>query len=351
MARVLVTGASGFIGTQLVSALVARGDDVRCLVRSTSAVDGRQKLTAQWITGDVTDSSTLPAAVADVDVVYHLAGITRANRNSDYVRANVTGTRNVIESCSQRTTPPVVVLVSSLAAAGPMADRNRLRTETDLPQPVSRYGASKLAGEHAAEAFADRVPITIVRPPIVLGPGDATGLALFKSIRRLRAFLVLGSERRVSIIHVADLNNALIAAAQIGERLPARATSVVETPSSTTANGSSTDGCGKYFVAADEHPTFSELNRLVARAVNRPYAWAIRLPLAVMWATAVPGEIAGRITGKARYLSFERAREYTAGHWICSAEKAKRELNFAPAAPLAERLNQTADWYRQEGWL
>ena len=175
MARVLVTGASGFIGTQLVSALVARGDDVRCLVRSTSAVDGRQKLSAQWITGDVTDSSTLPAAVADVDVVYHLAGITRANRNSDYVHANVTGTCNVIESCSQRTTPPVVVMVSSLAATGPMADRNRLRTETDLPQPVSRYGASKLAGEREAEAFADRVPITIVRPPIVLGPATRLG--------------------------------------------------------------------------------------------------------------------------------------------------------------------------------
>jgi len=351
MARVLLTGANGFIGTQLLSALMARGDDVRCLVRSTSKVDGRQKLSAQWITGDVTDSSTLPAAVADVDVVYHLAGITRANRNSDYVHANVAGTRNVIESCSQRTTPPVVVLISSLAAAGPMADRNRLRTETDLPQPVSRYGVSKLAGEHAAEAFADRVPITIVRPPIVLGPGDATGLALFKSIRRLRAFLVLGSERRVSVIHVADLNNALIAAAQIGERLPARATSVVETPSSTTANGSSIDGRGKYFVAADEHPTFSELNRLVARAVNRPNAWAIRLPLAVLWATAAPGEIVGRVTGKARYLSFERAREYTSGHWICSAEKAKRDLDFAPAAPLAERLNETAAWYRQKGWL
>jgi nucleoside-diphosphate-sugar epimerase len=211
---------------------------------------------------------------------------------------------------------------------------------------------SKLAGEGAAEAFADCVPITIVRPPIVLGPGDATGLALFKSIRRLRAFLVLGSDRRVSIIHVADLNNALIAAAQNGERLPARERSAIESLSGERAAGAtSKSGCGRYYVAADEHPNFSELNRMVACAVNRPRAWRIRLPLAAMWATAVPGEIAGRITGKARYLSCERAREYTAGHWICSADKAKRELNFVPGAPLAERLKQTADWYWQAGWL
>src|SRR5436190_23305785 len=112
MARVLVTGANGFIGTQLLSALVARGDDVRCLVRSTSKVDGRQKLSAQWITGDVTTSSTLPAAVADAVAVSHLAGITRASRHSDYVRADVTGTCEGNESRSQRTTSPVVVVVA-----------------------------------------------------------------------------------------------------------------------------------------------------------------------------------------------------------------------------------------------
>jgi nucleoside-diphosphate-sugar epimerase len=338
MARALVTGATGFIGKQLVGALLARGDGVLCLVRPGASVDGLRKLPVQLLAGDVTDASTLPAEMANVDVAYHLAGVTRANRLPDYLRANEAGVRNVLGALAQRTTPPVVVVVSSLAAAGPMPDRNRLRTESDVPQPVSHYGASKLAGERAAVAFADKVPITIVRPPIVLGPGDVTGLQLFKSIRRFRSFLVLGSQRRASVIHVADLNSALIAAAERGVRLP---------PGQCDDNGR-----GRYFATADEHPpTFAELCRMIARSLNRPYALAIRLPLLAIWPAVVPGEIVGRITGRSRYLSFERAKEFTSGHWICSSAKANRELGFTPGAPLVERIKQTADWYLQEGWL
>ena len=248
------------------------------------------------ITGDVTDAATLPSAIANVDVVYHLAGLTKANRLSDYLRTNEQGVRNLVEICARLTTPPVVVLVSSLAAAGPMPQRNRWRTESDPPAPVSHYGISKLAGERAAEAFADRVPITIIRPPMVLGPGDVTGFALFQSIHRMRSYLVLGLPRRASIVHVADLNTALIAAAQHGERLPARDATSAETEC---------PGCGRYYVAADEHPTFSELSRMVARSVNRPYALPIQLPLVMIWPAVMPGEIAGRITGRPRYLCFE----------------------------------------------
>jgi nucleoside-diphosphate-sugar epimerase len=342
MARTLVTGATGFIGKQLAAALLARGDEVACLVRPTASVDGLRNSAAQLIMGDVTAAATLPAAIAKVDAVYHLACTSRANRFSDYLPTNEVGVRNVVEACARRTTPPVVVLVSSLAAAGPMADRNRFRTECDPPHPVSPYGVSKLAGERAAEAFADRVPITIVRPPIVLGPGDVTGFALFHNIRRFRGFVVMGWKRRASTIHVADLNAALIAAAQSGERLPAR---------DKMPEASGTIGHGRYFVAADEHPTFAELCRMVARATGRPYAVPIPFPLLAIWPAVLPGEIAGRITGKARYLCFERAREFTAGHWICSAAKANRDLGFSPGAPLAERIQQTADWYLQEGWL
>jgi dihydroflavonol-4-reductase len=342
MAHTLVTGANGFIGKQLVDALMAQGDDVVCLVRPHTPIDALRKRGVQVVVGDITDAATLPTAVANAEVIYHLAGITRANRLSEYLRANEAGTQNLLEACTRRTTPPVVVLVSSLAAAGPMADRNRFRTECDLPQPVSHYGVSKLAGERAAEAFADRVPITIVRPPIVLGPGDVTGFALFQNIRRFRGFLVIGWKRRASTIHVADLNTALIAAGQRGERLPAR---------NKMREGSDGNGEGRYFVAADEHPTFAELCRMVARATDRPYALPIPVPLVAIWPAVMPGEIVGRITGRARYVSCERAREFTAGHWICSAAKANRDLGFAPAAPLAERIKQTAQWYLQEGWL
>src|SRR5262249_10095898 len=155
-----------------------------------------------------------------------------------------------------------------------------------------------------------------VRPPIVIGPADLTTVTLFRSIRRIRSFLVLGRRQRYSMIHAADLAVALISAAKHGKRVPA--------PGKDGQNGSN-DGQVYYFVAADEHPTFGQFGRMIGRSINRPYALAVPFPRHSMWLFGAFGEAIGRLVGKPQYLSFERAREVTAGHWICSPEKAARE--------------------------
>lgn len=352
MARVLVTGASGFIGQQLVAELLARGDEVTCLVRTSTSTKSLEKLDVRLLAGDVTHPTSLPAALNGIDVVYHLAAATRGNTLAQYCKVNEVGVRNIVETCARRTSPPIVLMVSSLAAAGPTPDANRPRTEVDLPSPVSNYGRSKRAGELAAEAWAGEVPITIVRPPVVLGPGDRTGLALFRNIRRFRSFLVLGAGFRISVIHVSDLTAAIVAAAQCGQRLPARATSNRSIESSHDSVGSkSNPGCGYYFVAAEEHPTVAELCRMIARSVSRPRAWAIRMPLALLWTAGAAGQLTGAVTFRPRYLNLDRARELMAGHWNCLSDKACRELNFKCGVPLPERIQETAQWYRDQGWL
>ncbi len=337
MARALVTGASGFIGKQLVEALIARGDEAACLVRPTSDVQRLKELGAKLVMGNVTQPDSLPAAVAEVEVVYHLAGLTKANSYSAYCRVNEAGVQNVAEACAKRTSPPIVIVASSLSAAGAMQDERQLRVESDPPTPASNYGKSKRAGELAAEAQAAKMPITVFRPPIVLGGGDEQGFALFRGVKRLGIHLAGGLGKRFSIVYVADLVNAMIAAVEKGERLP--------------ANPAQELGRGYYFVAGPENPLYAELGPLVGRAMDRPNVKVLRMPQFMMWISATCGTVTGRLTGRARYMCLDRAKEITAGHWICSAEKARRDLGFAPSAPLDEQLRWTAEWYAREGWL
>ncbi|HEY5139391.1 MAG TPA: NAD-dependent epimerase/dehydratase family protein, partial [Methylococcales bacterium] len=138
-------------------------------------------------------------------IVFHLAGLLKAVRNDDFVRVNAGGVESVAAACDERAEPPVFVVVSSLAAAGPCAV-DRPRAESDLPTPVSAYGRSKLAAELAATKYAARVPISIVRPPIVFGDGDRAVLELFRPIARWGIHIVPGlRQRRFSLIHVTDV--------------------------------------------------------------------------------------------------------------------------------------------------
>jgi len=338
MARVLVTGANGFIGSHLVRALVARGDDVTCLVRRTSRVDRLQPLRARLVYSDVTDPDSLPAAVAGSQLVYHLAGCNQAFRVDQFYRVNQQGARNMLRACAAQSTPPVVLWVSSLAAAGP-APHGRLRTEADPPVQVSHYGRSKRAGEQAAEEFADRIPITIVRPPLVFGEADHQSLAIFRPVARVGVHVVPGLGRdRFSLIHVADLVHLLILAAEWGTRLKPAGSDGPSSP-------------GYYFAACAEHPTYAELGRMIGTALGRRRVLVLFTPPVATWLTAAAAEALSRGSRRPFSFNFDKAREARAGSWLCSPQRAIDELGFSIAAPLADRLRQTAQWYRENGWL
>ncbi|MEN6458164.1 MAG: NAD-dependent epimerase/dehydratase family protein [Thermoguttaceae bacterium] len=339
MANVLVTGGSGFVGQHLVPALLARGDAVTCLVRKSSRVGWLRESGVRLVFGDVTDWESVQAAVPGHDVVYHAAGSTQALTPRQFYRVNQHGVANVTRGCAGQLSPPVLVVVSSLAAAGPALD-GRLKTEADRASPVSHYGHSKRAGERAAEAFADRVPITIVRPPIVLGQGDRMGFPLFQSIARFGVHMVPGLHaRRFSLIHADDLVQLIILAAERGQRLPSR-----DRPESHGPQG-------YYFAACEDHPTYADLGRLVAEAMGRHLVFIVPTTKPLLWMVAWAGEAISQIRHNPLFMNLDKAREINAGDWICSAQAANDQLGFAVGAPLLERLRQTAEWYRAEGWL
>ena len=340
MAKVLVSGASGFIGYHLAKLLVDRDNEVTCLVRRNSNVDRAQRPRVDLAYGDVTDPVSLREAVAGKSAVYHLAGLTKAFRREDFLRVNEDGVRNMAAACAELDDPPVLVIVSSLAAAGP-ASGGGLRTEKDPPEPVSNYGRSKRAGELAAGEFADRVPITIVRPPIVFGQGDRACLEMFQTVKRCRLHFVPGrAPRKFSFIHAADLAELLILAAERGSRLA---------PAVPSDDASSTEGY--YFADSGEHPTYHELGHMIGEALGYRRTFSVSCGLRMVWLIAAVSELAGRIRGTPACLCIDKAREATAGSWACSGQKAADELGFSVATPLAERFHQTAQWYRNEKWL
>jgi dihydroflavonol-4-reductase len=339
MAKILITGASGFIGGHLARAALDRGHEVTCLVRRSSSVERLRQLDAKLAYGELCDRESLAAAVRGQDAVLQLAGCLYALRRADFYRVNGNGLRNLAWACAQQTTPPVLVLISSMAAMGPARD-GKPRRETDPPAPVSHYGQSKLAGEQAAREFADRVPISIVRPPVVFGEGDLATLEIFKRVAWLGVhFVPSWRNHRVSLIHADDLATVLLLAAERGGRVAPR-------PADLAA---AAKGC--YFAACDEHPTYAEWGLMIGAALGRRRTRIVHAgPLAVS-IIAGAGSATGWISRRPRYFNWDKAREARAGSWHCSTEAAAVELGFAPAASLRQRIEQTVRWYLENGWL
>lgn len=335
MTRVLVTGATGFIGFHLVKLLSRAGLEVSCLVRRSSNIERLKVCDPRFCFGDIRDSESLDRAVRNKDLVFHLAGLTRSLKARDLYAVNGTGTSNVVRSCLKPQTPPTVVAVSSLAAAGP-APRDRLRVETDRAQPVSHYGKSKLLGEQLAIRNAiNRVPLTIARPPIVFGEGDRDCFALFAGIVQWGVHLVpTFRDYRFSLIHAEDLATGLHGLAQNGKRVD-----------------SETVSTGTYFVSSAEHPTYARLGQLIGHSVGRKKVRIMHSAGCIVKAIAATNQLIGWIRRKQPTLNVDKAREAVAGSWTCSNEKICRETGFNTTRTLVARLRQTAQWYESRGWL
>jgi nucleoside-diphosphate-sugar epimerase len=340
--RVLVTGASGFIGHHLVETLLERGDQVACLVRPTSDTSRLPVEKLELRLGDVTDPGSLESAVEDIEVVYHVAGTLEARSLSELNLVNEAGARNMAAACGNLERPPVLVLLSSIEAVGPDPP-DHLRTEDDPADPVSNYGKSKLAGEQAVREFAGQVPITIVRASGVFGPGDKETFAILQTLRLagLDIYTVpRAHSTKVSVVHARDLANLMVRAAQRGERIERESKS------------SEAIGQGLYYAADEEQLTLGELFGRVAEAMSEKEATIINLPIGFAWIATGARVGWARLRGRSPgVVNFDKIRSFAAGSYTCSPEKAFQQLGFKPAHSLSDRIHQTVDWYQAQGWI
>ena len=323
----LVTGGHGFVGSHLCGRLLAAGHRVRVLARPSSNLGNLAGIQLEVVRADVTDPARMPEAVAGCDVVFHLAGALKGLREDDLFRVNAQGTRNLAAACAAASPRPRrFVYVSSLAAAGPSPGGKAPRTEDMPPRPLTWYGRSKLAGEDEVRSVPG-LDWTIVRPPIVFGPRERDVLGYFRIARRGWLPVVGFADRFYSLIYAEDLAAGLVRVAEA----PRAAGQV-------------------YFLAGPEVVSWVELGRLIAAAlgvVGRP----LRLPEAVASAAGMIADAVAHVQGRPYIFSSQKVREMLAPAWVCSADKAARDLGWQAQTPLADALASTARWYRDHGWI
>ncbi len=323
---VLITGANGFVGARLCRTFVAAGFDVFAGVRKTADLCALDGLAVTFRHGDIMCLDGLGRVVEEVDYVVHNAGIVKAKSEAAFMAVNVDGVRNVCEAvAAHNLSVKRMVLMSSLAAGGPSVDGRPVREE-DTPHPVTTYGRSKLAGEQVAMSFADRLPLVILRPSGVYGPGDREVFSFFESLNRHIRPYIGDSSRKLQLVHVDDLCRAVLAACKR------------DIPSGRI-----------YHIAEPRAYSLREMISILQKACGR---WAVPLhvPSGVFRLIAAISEGVLRLVGATPMLTREKAGELLA-EWEVDVTRAEKELGFVAQIPFEQGAAETFAWYRREGWL
>lgn len=322
----VVTGGSGFIGQHLVRRLLAEGHEVRCLVRR----DGRPTPpgAVRFVVQFESPASLLDCeALEDAAVVFHLAGATRATRPDDFVRANVLPARHLLGALAARGSTARFVYISSQAAAGPASSATQPIDEDDAPRPVEAYGLSKLEGERIVTSFGDRIPFTIVRPCAVIGPRDRDFLTLFRLAERGIIVYPGTATHWLSLLAVHDVVSGILVAAQSDR-------AILRT----------------YFLSSVQPVRWRTVGEHIAAAVGRQVRH-VDVPLPVIRVASRAADVVGRLMQRAWLANTEKAKLARHPYWVCSSERARRELGFSESRSLPEAITATYLWYRRNGWL
>ncbi|NOY76495.1 MAG: NAD(P)-dependent oxidoreductase [Calditrichaeota bacterium] len=323
--KIGVTGATGFIGSHLVEALLDKGHEPVCLIRKTSNLQWLPETGLSFKTGDLRNPDSLKDFVTGLDGIIHLAGLTKARNEADYMDGNYRTTVTLVEAI--RTYNPSLqrfLFASSQAAVGPSSDGIPL-TEEAPPHPISAYGRSKLAAERFLKAQKD-FPFTIIRPPAVYGPRDRDVYAAFKMCRSGIVPLV-GKHKYVSLVFVKNLVKGIELAF-----------------ASPLAIGKT------YFIADEGIFLWDTLMDWIADALGK-HPIRIRIPENLLIIPAEMSGLIGKILNRPMLLNREKIMEIKQHYWTVDITRAKTELGYRPDFTTPEGIRLTAEWYIKNGWL
>lgn len=324
---VIITGATGFIGSHLTEHLISEGYSVRCLVRETSNLKWIKDSGAEITVCSLFDIEALANQFKDADYIVHLAGVVKARNLEGYLKGNVGITKSVLDAAIQADGPlKKIICTSSLAVVGP----NKVGHPSDETwdyNPQSYYGKAKVEQEKLCHEYMDKLPISIIRPPSVYGPRDTEIFTVFKAMSQ-GAFARVGfNHKTLSMIYIDDLIRGI---QQVME--------------SEKAKGET------YFLSSEEEYDWNQIADAGKKALGKGFL-NLRVPHFLVFTVAFIAEKFAGLSGKASTLNVEKAKEIVQESWTCSPKKAMKDLGFSQQISLEEGIQRSVDWYRKEAWI
>ncbi len=330
--KILVTGASGFIGSFIVEEALRQGMETWAAVRPSSSKKYLQDERIHFINLNLSSKEELMSQLSgrEFDYVVHAAGVTKCLHANDFYKVNTDGTKNLVDAIISLGLPiKRFVLISSLSVFGAIREKQPYMeiTEHDIPKPNTAYGKSKWEAERYLDSLGSQFPYIILRPTGVYGPREKDYFLMFKSIKQYVDFSVGYRRQDITFVYVQDVVQAVFLALDHG------------------MNGR------KYFLSDGEVYQSSTFSNLIRQELGNPWLLRIKAPIWLLRIVTFFGEHIGRLSGKMSALNNDKYNILKQRNWRCDIEPAIDELGYHPHFLLRRGVKLAARWYKENGWL
>ncbi len=328
--KILVTGANGFVGSHLCEKLLLDGHQVFALVRTPAKFKVPAHQNLKILKGDL-DLETLSwvnELPLELDSVIHTAGIVHNFNTDEFFRINAEGTLHLINNLKTRFNKLHFILISSLAAAGPSLSHQK-RSEDDLDFPVSLYGKSKKQAENLLkQAAPNEYTLSVVRPPMVIGPRDPAVLDIFKMVKS-RFILLPGLNslsKKYSFVCVYDLVQTI--------------TSILYQKKENL-----------YYSSSPTTVTFEDIIVAIKKAMNRKIIFYLPFPIFLIRLLSKILALVNHFFSLEVRLTPDKVYELEALNWTCDSKKSEDELSQTYHYDLERTIKVTFDDYKKSNWI
>ena len=330
--KILITGASGFIGSFIVEEALRQGFETWAVVRKSSSRSFLQDERIHFIELNLSSEEQLKEQLKghQFDYVVHAAGVTKCLHKEDFFRINTEGTKNLVRALIALQMPlKRFVYISSLSIMGAIREEQPYQEirESDKAQPNTAYGKSKIEAEEWLESLTSQFPYVILRPTGVYGPRERDYFMMAKSIQAHTDFAVGFKQQDITFVYVTDVVQAVFLAMEKGQ----------------TGR--------KYFLSDGEVYQSSTFSNLIRKELGNPWWIRITAPIWLLRVITFCGEYIGHLTGKVTALNNDKYHIMKQRNWRCDIEPARRELGYEPKVKLEEGVRRSIQWYKENGWL